>query len=60
MTRMNRDRRGPGKLRGDWDHEPEPVGPNQYYFVGDNRDMPWAYHEKGRSARDLIVGKVVL
>jgi signal peptidase I len=48
------------KLRGDWDHEPEPVGTNQYYFVGDNRDMPWNYHEKGRSTRDLIVGKVVL
>jgi signal peptidase I len=48
------------KLRGDWDHEPEPVGPNQYYVVGDNRDMPWIYHEKGRSTRDLIVGKVVL
>jgi signal peptidase I len=48
------------KLRGDWDHEPELVGPKQYYVVGDNRDMPWIYHEKGRSTRDLIVGKVVL
>jgi signal peptidase I len=48
------------EFRGNWDHEPEQVGPDQYYVVGDNRDMPWAYHEKGRSTRDLIVGKVVL
>jgi signal peptidase I len=47
-------------LRGNWDHEPEQVGPDQYYVVGDNRDMPWAYHEKGRPTRDLIVGKVIL
>ncbi|MCX6926838.1 MAG: signal peptidase I [Verrucomicrobia bacterium] len=48
------------KLKGNWDHEAQPVGPNQVYVVGDNRDMPWAYHEKGRPTRDLIVGKVVL
>ena len=43
-----------------WEHEPEPVGPDQYYVVGDNRDMPWADHEKGRPTRDRIVGKVLL
>jgi signal peptidase I len=48
------------KLRGHWEHEPEPVGPDQFYVVGDNRDMPWADHEKGRPTRDRIVGKVVL
>ena len=48
------------RFRCYWDHEPEQVGPDQYYVVGDNRDMPWDYHEKGRPARDLIVGKVVL
>ena len=48
------------RFRGYWDHEPEQVGPDQYYVVGDNRDMPWAYHEKGRPTRDLIVGKVIL
>jgi signal peptidase I len=48
------------KLRGDWEHEPEPDGPDQYYFVGDNRDMPWDDHVHGRAARDYIVGKVVL
>jgi signal peptidase I len=47
-------------LRGNWDHEPEQVGPDQYYVVGDNREMPWADHTKGRPTRDLIVGKVIL
>ena len=47
-------------LRGNWEHGPEQVGPDQFYVVGDNRDMPWADHEKGRAARDRIVGKVVL
>jgi signal peptidase I len=48
------------KLRGNWEHAPETVGPDQYYVVGDNRDMPWDDHYKGRSARDLIVGKLLL
>jgi signal peptidase I len=48
------------KLRGNWEHEPEQVGPDQYYVVGDNRDMPWDDHYKGRSTRDRIVGKVLL
>lgn len=48
------------KLRGNWTHEAEQVGPDQFYVVGDNRDMPWADHEKGRAARDRIVGKVIL
>ena len=48
------------KLRGNWEHEDETVGPDQYYVVGDNRDMPWDDHEKGRLPRALIVGKVLL
>jgi signal peptidase I len=48
------------RFRCYWNHEPEQVGPDEYYVVGDNRDMPWAYHEKGRPTRDLIVGKVIL
>ena len=48
------------KFRCDWNHEPEPVGPDQYYVVGDNRAMPWDDHVKGRPTRDLIVGKVIL
>ena len=48
------------KLRGTWEYEPEPDGPNQYYFVGDNREMPWEDHYQGRTERELIVGKVLL
>jgi signal peptidase I len=48
------------KYRGDWEQEPTLVGPDQYYVVGDNRDMPWDDHYKGRSARELIVGKILL
>ena len=48
------------KLRCTWEHAPEPVGPDQYYFVGDNRNMPWEDHYKGRQSRDLIVGKLLL
>jgi signal peptidase I len=43
-----------------WNHEPEQVGPDQYYVVGDNREMPWADHVKGRPTRDRLVGKVIL
>jgi len=48
------------KLPGNWEHEPEQVGPDQYYVVGDNREMPWHDHTKGRPTRDLIVGKILL
>jgi signal peptidase I len=48
------------KFRGDWEHAPEQVGPDQYYVVGDNRDMPWDDHYKGRSARALIIGMILL
>ena len=48
------------KLPCDWEHEPEQVGPDQYYVVGDNRDMPWGDHTHGRAPRDRIMGKVLL
>jgi signal peptidase I len=48
------------KFRCYWNHEPEPVGPDQYYVVGDNRAMPWDDHVKGRFTWDLIVGEVIL
>jgi signal peptidase I len=47
-------------LRGTWEHEPEQDGPDQYYVVGDNRDMPWDDHYKSRPERKLIIGKVLL
>jgi signal peptidase I len=43
-----------------WEHEPKPVGLDEYYVVGDNREMSWEDHEQGRAARNLIVGKVIL
>ena len=43
-----------------WEHEPELVGPNEYYVVGDNRSMDFFDHEQGRATRDRIVGKIVL
>jgi signal peptidase I len=43
-----------------WEHEPELIGPNEYYVVGDNRSMDFYDHEQGRSKRDRIVGKIVL
>jgi len=48
------------KLPGHWEREPVQVGPDQYYVVGDNRDMPWDDHVHGRAERDYIVGKVLL
>jgi signal peptidase I len=48
------------KLPCNWEHEPEQVGPDQYYVVGDNRDMPWEDHYKGRPTRNHIVGKILL
>jgi signal peptidase I len=48
------------KLLGTWEHEPQPVGPDQYYVVGDNRGMSWSDHTQGRAPRSLIVGKVLL
>lgn len=48
------------KLRGDWERPEEQIGPNQYYVVGDNREMSWEGHTQGRAARDRIVGKILL
>ena len=44
----------------DWELAPEALGPNQYYFAGDNRSMPLAQHYQGRQYRDRIVGKLLL
>jgi signal peptidase I len=48
------------KLPGNWEHESEQVGQDQYYVVGDNRDMPWGDHVHGRAARENIFGKLLL
>ncbi|HTL59566.1 MAG TPA: signal peptidase I [Candidatus Limnocylindrales bacterium] len=43
-----------------WEHEPELVGQDEYYVVGDNRSMDFFDHEQGRTTRERIVGKIVL
>ena len=48
------------KLPCDWETEPFPCSPTQYYVVGDNRSMPFTFHKKGRAERDHIVGKLLL
>ena len=44
----------------DWEIAPVTLGTNQFYVVGDNRDMPEKNHEKGVAERWRIVGKVLL
>jgi signal peptidase I len=43
-----------------WQRDPEKVGPDEYYVVGDNRSMPRADHSEGMAKRKRIVGKVLL
>ena len=48
------------KLRGNWEHEPIKDGPDEYYVVGDNREMAFEDHYQGRFERGRLVGKVLL
>jgi signal peptidase I len=44
----------------DW-HSPErQLGPQEYYVVGDNRSMPFEFHEKGAAQRSHIVGRALI
>ena len=43
-----------------WEMPSEPVGPDEYYFVGDNRSMDYRLHDQGRASRQKILGKLVL
>jgi signal peptidase I len=43
-----------------WEMEPELLGPNEYYVVGDNRSMSRYEHTQGKANRRRIVGKVLL
>ena len=47
-------------MRCDWNREPEKLEANQYFVVGDNRQMPEENHYFGRCKRSQIVGKVLL
>lgn len=48
------------KYSSDWEHPATVLGPDEYYFVGDNRSMPFDYHYKGAAERRRIIGKVLL
>ena len=44
----------------DWERAPVTLGPNEYFFVGDNRSMPQSEHTFGRAQRERIVGRILL
>jgi signal peptidase I len=48
------------RFRSDWEAPPETMGPDEYYFVGDNRSMSPDEHYHGRAHRNRIVGKILL
>ena len=48
------------KSRCRWEMEPELLGPDEFFVVGDNRAMPLDDHEHGKAARERIVGKVMI
>jgi len=48
------------KYNCDWELPPQLLGPQEYYFVGDNRSMAAPDHTKGVAPRSRIVGKVLL
>jgi signal peptidase I len=48
------------KTPWNWEQEPRQLGPDEYYFVGDNRSMPQVDHTEGKAPRERIVGKILL
>jgi len=44
----------------DWERAPVILGPDEYFFVGDNRSMPQVDHTFGRGQRERIIGKILL
>jgi signal peptidase I len=43
----------------DWNAAPVTLGPDEYFFVGDNRSMPKEQHFFGKAERNRIVGKAL-
>ncbi len=48
------------RFGSDWNQEPVVCGPDEYFFVGDNRSMQIEDHTLGRVKRSSIAGKMVL
>lgn len=44
----------------DWELPARHLGPDEYFFVGDNRSMPAVDHTMGAAHRERIVGRVIL
>jgi signal peptidase I len=44
----------------DWETGPIQCSTNEFYVVGDNREMPFDLHKQGRAKRERIVGKLLL
>lgn len=42
-----------------WTVEELPLGPDEYYVVGDNRSMPPDLHDFGSASSDRILGRMV-
>lgn len=47
------------RRRRDWTRPPRPLGPDEYYVIGDNRFMDIWQHDFGAIEARRIVGKVV-
>jgi len=47
------------KLHSNWNVPEKTLGPDDYYFVGDNRSMPPQQHKHGVATRSQIVGRVL-
>jgi len=47
------------KFASDWNVRGTTLGPDDYYFVGDNRSMPPDEHEHGVAVRARIVGRIL-
>jgi len=48
------------RTRCRWNEPPEVVRADEYYLVGDNREMPAHDHTRGGAERRRIIGKIVL
>jgi len=48
------------KFESDWNEEAVLCRPDEYFFVGDNRSMPFEDHTLGRAKLSMIAGKMVL
>jgi signal peptidase I len=48
------------KYGSDWQIDGKRLGPDEYYFVGDNRTMRPEDHTKGVCPREVIVGRILL